>query len=53
MKKLIICAACSFIIMSYMSGCSPKYGCPASGKNMGAERILSGEKAPKTSSFKN
>jgi len=25
----------------------PKYGCPSDGKNVGAERILSGEKVPK------
>jgi hypothetical protein len=30
----------------------PKYGCPANGKAYGAERILSGEKPPKTKKFK-
>jgi len=30
----------------------PKYGCPSDGKNVGAERILSGEKVPKASKFK-
>ena len=30
----------------------PKYGCPSNGKNVGAERILSGEKVPKASKFK-
>ncbi len=30
----------------------PKYGCPANGKAFGAERILSGEKPPRTSKFK-
>ena len=30
----------------------PKYGCPANGKAFGAERVLSGEKAPKTKKFK-
>ncbi|HVY74425.1 MAG TPA: hypothetical protein VG890_06320 [Puia sp.] len=37
------------------SSCSlfgPKYGCPANGKNVGAERILSGEKVPKAPKFK-
>ncbi|HRO44461.1 hypothetical protein [Agriterribacter sp.] len=53
MKKLIICAACGFLLVSYISGCSPKYGCPANGKSVGAERVLSGEKAPKAKSFKN
>lgn len=31
----------------------PKYGCPSNGKNVGAERILSGEKVPKAKKFKN
>ncbi len=30
----------------------PKYGCPSNGKNVGAERILSGEKVPKAKKFK-
>ncbi len=30
----------------------PKYGCPSNGKNVGAERILSGEKVPKAAKFK-
>jgi len=30
----------------------PKYGCPSDGKNVGAERILSGEKVPKAPKFK-
>jgi hypothetical protein len=29
-----------------------KSGCPSNGKNVGAERILSGEKVPKASKFK-
>ncbi|WP_193311645.1 hypothetical protein [Agriterribacter humi] len=53
MKKMIIYAACSLLFVSYICGCSPKYGCPANGKSVGAERILSGEKAPKAKSFKN
>jgi hypothetical protein len=31
---------------------APKYGCPSDGKNVGAERILSGEKVPKSPKFK-
>lgn len=34
------------------SACSPKYGCPSNGKNVGAERILSGEKVPKARKFR-
>jgi hypothetical protein len=30
----------------------PKYGCPSDGRNVGAERILSGEKVPKSPKFK-
>lgn len=44
---------CSVLIM--FSSCSlfaPKYGCPSNGKNVGAERILSGEKTPKAKKFK-
>jgi len=29
-----------------------KSGCPSDGKNVGAERILSGEKVPKAKKFK-
>ncbi|WP_290708447.1 hypothetical protein [Flavihumibacter sp. CACIAM 22H1] len=31
---------------------SKKSGCPSNGKNVGAERILSGEKVPKAKKFK-
>jgi len=40
------------LIGAGISSCSPKYGCPSSGKNVGAERILSGEKLPKSPKFK-
>lgn len=30
----------------------PKYGCPSDGRNVGAERILSGEKLPTPPKFK-
>jgi len=33
------------------SAFGPKYGCPSNGKNVGAERILSGEKV-KAGKFK-
>ncbi|MEO6313357.1 MAG: hypothetical protein ABIU63_17160 [Chitinophagaceae bacterium] len=48
-----------FAFMFTMSSCSvwnkafgPKYGCPANGKNAGAERVLTGEKVPKAKRFK-
>ncbi len=40
--------SCSFINSVF----GPKYGCPSNGKNVGAERILSGEKVPKAPKFK-
>jgi len=30
----------------------PKYGCKSNGKNVGAERLLSGEKVPKAKKFR-
>ena len=46
MKKILIVAFCAWMF----SGCfifkkNEKYGCPTNGKNIGAERILSGDKA--------
>ena len=45
MKKIIVAVVCILAI----SGCSvfrknEKYGCPTNGKNVGAEKILSGDK---------
>jgi hypothetical protein len=31
---------------------APKYGCPSDGRNVGAERILSGEKVGKSPKFR-
>lgn len=52
MKKWILYAAGSVFMLSYIYGCSPKYGCPADGKSMGAERLLSSDKPPKAKKFK-
>lgn len=48
-----------FTLICSLSSCSawnkvfgPKYGCPANGKNVGAERVLTGEKVPKAKRFK-
>jgi hypothetical protein len=53
--SLLVLAA----LLCTMSSCSvwnklfgPKYGCPANGKNTGAEKVLSGEKVPKAGKFK-
>ena len=51
-----------FLSMLIFTGCSifkkEKYGCPTNGKNIGAERVLSGDKAAmkaakKAGKFKN
>jgi hypothetical protein len=51
LSLLILCStgsSCSFVNKVF----GPKYGCPANGRNVGAERILSGEKVPKAPKFK-
>ena len=53
MKNLIYKATFGFVLLSLFYACSPKYGCPSNGKNVGAERVLSGEKVPKAARFKN
>ncbi len=53
MKKMILYAAVSLLMLSYISACSPKAGCPSNGKNVGAEKLINGEKAPKAKKFKN
>jgi len=53
-KTIILLYFFSFLVTS-LSSCSlfgPKYGCPSDGKNVGAERILSGEKVPRSPKFK-
>lgn len=57
-NRLLVAVACAIIMFSGTS-CrvwnnvfGPKYGCPTNGKSYGAERILSGEKPPKTKKFK-
>ena len=51
MKKIILVFAC----ISFLSGCfifkkKDKYGCPTNGRNVGAEKLASGdEKAMKAS----
>lgn len=47
------------IIILFGTSCSlwnkafgPKYGCPANGRSVGAEKILAGEKVPKARKFK-
>ena len=47
-SAIIFCSSCRLINNIF----GPKYGCPSNGKNVGAERILSGEKVPKAGKFK-
>ena len=40
-------------VLVLMASCkTSKSGCPSNGKNIGAERVLSGEKLPKAKKFK-
>jgi len=57
-RQIILILAC-LVVMTTGSSCNmfrnlfgPKYGCPSDGKNVGAERVLSGEKVPKAKKFK-
>lgn len=50
-RTLLIFGALATYILGG-SSCSPKYGCPSNGKNVGAERILAGEKVPKGKKFR-
>ena len=57
MKTFRFCLLASLIVCLVLSATScgvfgPKQGCPSNGKNVGAERILSGEKVPKAKKFK-
>ena len=58
LRHIVIVSAC-LLILTTGSSCTffrnlfgPKYGCPSNGKNVGAERVLSGEKVPKARKFK-
>ena len=47
---ILVCSTTSCGLVHNLFG--PKYGCPSDGKNVGAERILSGEKVPKAPRYK-
>jgi hypothetical protein len=54
--KIITKAALVVILLSFMTSCNvfkrtPKEGCPSNGKNVGAEKLLSGEKVKKAKRF--
>jgi hypothetical protein len=48
----ILWPAAAVLLLSALFSCKAQYGCPSNGKNVGAERILSGEKLPKAPKFK-
>jgi len=52
MRNLCMQAAFILLLMSFFSSCSKKSGCPSNGKNVGAERLISGDKVPKAKKFK-
>ena len=59
MKKQHFFAAAAVFCVLTMSSCKmwnsmfgPKYGCPSNGKNVGAEKLVNGEKPPKAKKFK-
>jgi hypothetical protein len=53
-KNITLLVVCAAIILT--SSCNvlkrPKEGCPSNGKNVGAEKLLSGEKVPKVRRFR-
>ena len=54
--KQITKAALIVILLSFMTSCNvfkrtPKEGCPTNGKNVGAEKLLGGEKIKKAKRF--
>lgn len=54
--KNLMKAAFIIVIVSFMASCNvfkrtPKEGCPSNGKNVGAEKLLSGEKVKKAKKF--
>jgi hypothetical protein len=52
MRNLFAKAALTLFIVSMICSCSHKSGCPSNGKNVGAERLISGDKVPKAKKFK-
>jgi hypothetical protein len=54
--KTVLKAAIIVLTVSLFTACNvfkkPKEGCPSNGSNVGAEKLLSGEKVPKAKKFK-
>ncbi|MFY7840491.1 MAG: hypothetical protein ACOVP7_09450 [Lacibacter sp.] len=56
MKSIIKAALVLFFLSFVVTSCNvfkrtPKEGCPTNGKNVGAEKLLSGEKVKKAKRF--
>ncbi len=51
-KNLLLFVMLVSVCGAAVSCKTQKYGCPSNGRNVGAERILSGEKVPKATRFK-
>lgn len=50
---ILACLLTGFASCGWMNSLfGPKYGCPSDGRNVGAERILSGEKVPKAGKWR-
>lgn len=52
LKAISLITTISFLLCSCSVFKKPKEGCPSNGKNVGAEKILSGEKLPKVKKFR-
>jgi hypothetical protein len=52
-KYSLIFAITGMLLCSCSVFNRPREGCPSNGKNIGAERILAGEKVPKAKKFRN
>jgi len=51
LKTSLICTTLCLVLSCNVFK-KPKEGCPSNGKNVGAEKLLSGEKVPKVKKFR-
>ncbi len=51
-NKYWIFISALLIVTITLGSCHRKYGCPSNGKNVGAERLMSGEKVPRAKKFR-
>ncbi len=50
--KSTLLIACAVLFFASCSVFKPKYGCGSNGKNVGAEKLISGEQPKKVKKFK-